>query len=74
MSFEDASFRDIFAKLETYYQVDFQIEDSEILDRRSTCKFMISDGIDCIMEILLMGENLIYEFDIDERVILIKRK
>ena len=74
MSFEDASFREIFAKLETYYQVDFQVEDSEILDRRSTCKFMISDGIDCIMEILLMGENLIYEFDIDERVILIKRK
>lgn len=73
MSFEDASFHEIFAKLEAYFQVDFQVEDSEILDRRSTCKFMISDGIDCIMGILLMGENLSYEFDIDERVIMIRR-
>lgn len=72
LSFEDASFKDIFSKLETYYQVSFRVEDSSILERRSTCKFMTSDGIDCIMDVLLMGENLSYEFDIDERVIRIR--
>ncbi|MDD6253479.1 MAG: FecR domain-containing protein [Bacteroidales bacterium] len=72
LSFEDASFSDIFSKLETYYQVSFKVEDSEILERHSTCKFMTSDGIDCIMDILLMGENLSYEFDIDERVIRVR--
>ncbi|MGN1231979.1 MAG: FecR family protein [Candidatus Cryptobacteroides sp.] len=72
LSFEDASFSEIFSKLETYYQVSFQVEDSRILDRRSTCKFMTSDGIDCIMDVLLMGENLSYEFDIDERVIRVR--
>ena len=72
MSFEDASFADIFSKLETYYQVSFKVEDSGILDRHSTCKFMTSDGIDCIMNVLLMGESLNYEFDIDERVIRIR--
>lgn len=74
LSFEDASFSDIFSRLETYYQVDFQVDDREILDRRSTCKFITSDGIDCIMGILLMGENLSYEFDIDKRVIMIRRR
>ena len=72
LSFENASFNDIFSKLETYYQVSFRVEDSSILERRSTCKFMTSDGIDCIMDVLLMGENLSCEFDIDERVIRIK--
>lgn len=72
LSFEDASFSDIFSKLETYYHVSFEVEDSEILGRHSTCKFMTSDGIDCIMDILLMGENLSYEFDIDERVIRVR--
>lgn len=72
LSFEDASFSDIFSKLETYYQVSFEVEDNEILERHSTCKFMTSDGIDCIMDILLMGENLSYEFDIDERVIRVR--
>lgn len=72
LSFEDAPFSEIFSKLETYYQVSFQVEDKKILDRHSTCKFMTSDGIDCIMEVLLMGENLSYEFDIDERVIRVR--
>ena len=45
-------------ELETYYQVSVRVEDSSILERRSTCKFMTSDGIDCIMDVLLMGENL----------------
>lgn len=72
LAFEDASFSDIFARLETYYQVSFLVEDSKILDRHSTCKFVTSDGIDCIMDVLLMGENLSYEFDIEERVIRIR--
>lgn len=72
MSFEDASFSDIFSRLETYYHVSFQVEDSKLLNRHSTCKFMISDGIECIMDVLLMGENLSYDFDIDERVIRIR--
>ena len=72
LAFEDASFSEIFARLETYYQVSFEVGDSRILDRRSTCKFVSSDGIDCIMEILLMGENLSYKFDIDSRVIQIR--
>ncbi|MGM9767638.1 MAG: FecR family protein [Candidatus Cryptobacteroides sp.] len=72
LSFEDAPFSEIFSKLETYYQVSFQVEDKKILDRHSTCKFMTSDGIDCIMDVLLMGENLSYEFDIDERVIRVR--
>lgn len=72
LAFEDSSFSDIFARLETYYQVSVQVEDSKILDRHSTCKFVASDGIDCIMEILLMGEDLSYEFDVDNRVIQVR--
>lgn len=72
ISFEDASFADIFSRLETYYQVSFEVEDRKILDRHSTCKFVTSDGIERIMDILLMGENLNYEFDLDGRVIRVR--
>ena len=72
ISFEDASFAEIFSKLETYYQVTIQVEDSKLLDRHSTCKFVTADGIECILDLLLLGEGLSYDFDIDTRTVQIK--
>lgn len=72
ISFEDASFAEIFSKLETYYQVTIQVEDSKLLDRHSTCKFVTADGIECILDLLLLGEGLSYDFDIDTRTVRIK--
>lgn len=72
LAFENASLADIFAKLGSYFKVSFEVEDSTILDRHSTCKFVTSDGIDCIIKVLLMGEGLTYDFDMDSRVIRIK--
>lgn len=72
ISFEDASFEEIFSKLENYYQVSFQVEDRALLQKRSTCKFVTADGIECILDLLLMGEGLSYDFDIDTRTVLIK--
>lgn len=72
VSFEDASYAEIFSKLEKYFHISFRVDDSKLLERRSTCKFMTSDGIECIMDILLLGENLSYDFDMENRIVSVK--
>lgn len=70
--FKDESFPNIVKKLEKYYGVDIQIENSAVANYRCTGKFRQSDGVLYALRVLQKDVNFTFKRDEDNHIIYIK--
>lgn len=70
--FENESVKDLVNKLELYYDIEIEIQNQALLNRRYSGKFRVKDGIEHIFKVLKLQNNFIYEKIDDQNLILIK--
>lgn len=58
--FNELTLEKIFEKLEQYYDVEINVNNTDILSNRFTGKFWISDGIDQVLNVLRMSQDFEY--------------
>lgn len=71
-SFEDCSFKEVIAQLETYYDVKIKILNPEVNDYRISGKCRQRDGIEGFLKPLQKLHHFTYEKDERENTIIIK--
>lgn len=71
LCFDNISLRDMIEKLKLYYDVNFIVENSHILEARYTGKFRINDGIEHVMRVLSLNNNFAYSKDEESNTITI---
>lgn len=69
--FTDINLKDLFEKLKLYYDVNFVINNVEVLDNRYSGKFRTSDGIIHVLNVLKLDNHFDYERDEESNVITI---
>lgn len=63
LSFKDITFKEILDKLSLYYDVDFAIENEDVLEDKYTGKFWIKDGVDQVLRVLQIYGKFSYKKD-----------
>jgi ferric-dicitrate binding protein FerR (iron transport regulator) len=71
-AFEGATVREIFNKLELYFDVIIEVEKSEILDFYYTGKFRMKDGVEHALHVLQLRHKFSYTIDYETNKILIR--
>ena len=69
--FNDISLRDIMEKLKLYYDVNFVINNQQILDAHYTGKFRTHDGIEHVIRVLALNNKFTYIKDNESNTITI---
>ena len=69
--FNDISLRDIMEKLKLYYDVNFVINNQQILDAHYTGKFRTHDGIEHVIRVLALHNKFTYIKDNESNTITI---
>ncbi|WP_294630156.1 FecR domain-containing protein [uncultured Bacteroides sp.] len=69
--FNDISLRDMIEKLKLYYDVDFIVNNRQVLDAHYTGKFRTNDGIDHVMRVLSLNSKFSYDKDEESNTITI---
>lgn len=59
--FENMKVKDLFEKLELYYDVKIVVENQEVLQHQYTGKFWTKDGIDHLLKVLQLRHNFKYK-------------
>ncbi len=70
--FDDAPLREVFDKLEKYYNIDIIVENANLLDYKCTGKFKESDGIEHILRVIQKDQTFAYNIDVERKNITIK--
>ncbi|MCD8176592.1 MAG: FecR family protein [Tannerellaceae bacterium] len=63
MSFDNEQVKNIFNKLELYYDVKIEVANNEILEHPYTGKFWTKDGIEHVLKVLQLRHNFKYKKD-----------
>ncbi|MCD8044267.1 MAG: FecR family protein [Tannerellaceae bacterium] len=63
MSFDNEQVKDIFKKLELYYDVKISVTNNEILEHPYTGKFWTKDGIEHVLKVLQLRHSFEYRKD-----------
>ena len=71
--FNDISLRDIMEKLKLYYDVNFVINNQQILDAHYTGKFRTHDGIEHVIRVLALNNKFTYIKDNESNTITINK-
>jgi Fe2+-dicitrate sensor, membrane component len=61
--FEKNSVKELFAKLELYYDVNIEVRKEEILDHQYTGKFWTKDGVEHVLRVLQLRHDFKYSKD-----------
>lgn len=69
--FDNISLRDMLEKLKLYYDVEFAVENPQILDVHYTGKFRTRDGIEHVMRVLSLSNKFHYTKDEDRNIVTI---
>lgn len=69
--FKDISLRDMIEKLKLYYDVNFIVNNRQILDTHYTGKFRTNDGIEHVMRVLRLSNEFTYVKDDENNTITI---
>ena len=72
IAFEKETVRDIFSKLELYYDVKIQVKNTRILDFPYTGKFRTKDGVEHVLRVLQLRHKFSYTKDNDKNIIVIQ--
>lgn len=72
IAFEGESVRSIFSKLELYYDVNIEVQNTRILDFPYTGKFRTKDGVEHVLKVLQLRHKFTYTKDNDTNTIVIK--
>lgn len=72
IAFENESVNSIFSKLELYYDVKIEVENTKILDFPYTGKFRIKDGVEHVLKVLQLQHKFTYTKDSAVNTIVIK--
>lgn len=67
LCFENETIEDLFKKLQTYFNIEIEINNTKILKRRYSGKFWIDDGVDHILGVLQLNNEFTYNRDMNER-------
>lgn len=59
--FNDLTVREIFEKMELYYNVDIEVTNTSILEHKFTGKFWIRDGVEQVLKVLKFSNNFEYK-------------
>ena len=57
----DLTVREIFEKMELYYNVDIEVTNTSILEHKFTGKFWISDGVEQVLKVLKLSNDFEYK-------------
>lgn len=72
---QDKTLREILPILEKYFDVRFVVEeDVDASGKKYVGKFRIDDGIEHILKIFLIQNNIVYKINLESNVITLKRK
>lgn len=63
ISFNNLSVSEIFAKVELYYNVKFDVKNRAVLNNRYTGKFRMKDGVDHILRVLQLDHKFGYKLE-----------
>lgn len=72
IAFEGESVRSIFSKLELYYDVKIDVQNTRILDFPYTGKFRTKDGVEHVLKVLQLRHKFMYSKDNENNIIYIK--
>lgn len=72
IAFEGESVRNIFSKLELYYDVKIHVQNTRILNFPYTGKFRTKDGVEHALKVLQLRHQFTYTKDNDTNTIVIK--
>lgn len=72
IAFENELVKDIFNKLELYYDVRIDIQNTGILNHHYTGKFRTKDGIEHVLKVLQLRHKFTYTKDNETNIITIK--
>jgi len=72
IAFENESVKDIFSKLELYYDVKIEVKNTRILDFPYTGKFRTKDGVEHVLRVLQLRHKFSYTKDNETNTIVIR--
>lgn len=72
IAFEEETVRDIFDKLELYYDVKIEVKNSNILNFPYTGKFRTNDGVEHALHVLQLRHKFSYTKDNESNIIVIR--
>jgi ferric-dicitrate binding protein FerR (iron transport regulator) len=72
ISFDNASFDELFNKLELYFDLKIDVKNEKILNYRCTGKFRTKDGIEHILKVLKLSNDFTCRIDDKQNIITIE--
>lgn len=72
ISFEAETVRNIFSKLELYFDVKIEVRNTKILDFPYTGKFRTKDGVEHVLKVLQLRHKFTYTKDSEANLIVIR--
>jgi len=70
--FDDLTINEMLNKMEIYFDIDFIIKNTQILNQRYSGKFRTNDGVEHILKTLQLDTKFDYEISEDDHIITIK--
>jgi len=72
ISFENESVKSIFSKLELYYDITIDLQNTKIADHSYTGKFRTKDGVEQVLKVLQLRHQFTYTKDNETNIIVIR--